>query len=64
MIKKGVFYQTDEPFFVFSTVIRDVVDKHPPLKQKVILGYKTPFMNSEHPPLNQKVILGYKTPKQ
>ena len=45
---KGNFYKTDEPFSVFSTVVRDVADKHEPIKQKLIRGINGYFMNSEH----------------
>ena len=44
---KATFYQTNEHFSVFSTIVRDLVDKHAPLKQKVIRGNNVPFMNSE-----------------
>ena len=41
---KGSFYQHEEAFAVLSLVFRDVVDRHAPLKQKMVRGNNAPFM--------------------
>ena len=43
-IIKGSFNQHKESFAEFSSVFRDVVDRHAPLKQKMVRGNNTPFM--------------------
>ena len=44
----GTFYQTDEPFSVFSTVARDIADKHKLLKQtNSYSGNNALFMNNK-----------------
>ena len=44
---KGSFYQHEEAFAVFSSVFRDVVDRHAPLKQKMVRGNNAPFMTKQ-----------------
>ena len=46
MIKVS-FYQHEEAFAVFSSVFRDVVDRHAPLKQKMVRGNNAPFMTKQ-----------------
>ena len=52
-IIKGSFYQHEEAFPVFSSVFREVVDRHAPLKQKMIHGNNAPFMIKQ---LNKAII--------
>ena len=44
---KGLFYQHEEALAVFSSVFRDVVDRHAPLKQKMVRGNNAPFMTKQ-----------------
>ena len=46
MIKES-FYRHEEAFAVFSSVFRNVVDKHAPLKQKKVCGNNAPFMTKQ-----------------
>ena len=43
---KASFYQHEEAFAVFSSAFRDVVDRHAPLKQKMVRVNNAPFMTS------------------
>ena len=36
---KGSLHQHEKAFAVFSSVFRDLVDRHAPLKQKTVRGY-------------------------
>ena len=45
-IIKGSFYQNEENFAVFSSVFRDVVGRHAPLKQKMVRENNAPFMTN------------------
>ena len=51
---KGSFYQHEEAFAVFSSAFRYFVDRHAPLKQKMVRGNNAPLMTKQ---LN-KAIMG------
>ena len=44
---KGLFYQHEKAFAVFSSVFRDAVDRYLPLKQKTTHGDSAPFMTKQ-----------------
>ena len=44
---KGSFYRHEEVFAVFPSVFRDVLDRHAPLKQKMVRGNNAPFMTKQ-----------------
>ena len=44
---KASFYQHEEAFTVFSSVFRNVVDRHAPFKQKAVRGNNAPFMTKQ-----------------
>ena len=44
---KGLFYQHEKAFAVFSSVFRDAVDRHLPLKQKTTHEDSAPFMTKQ-----------------
>ena len=46
-IIKGSFYQHQKTFAVFSSIFRDVVDRHASLKQKMVHGNNAPFMTKQ-----------------
>ena len=50
---KGFFYQHKEAFAVFSSVFRDLVDRHAPLKRKMVRGSNAPFMTKQ---LNKEIM--------
>ena len=50
---KGSFYQHKGAFAVFSSVFRDVIDRHAPLKQKMVHGSNAPFMTKQ---LNKEIM--------
>ena len=52
-IIKGSFYQHEKAFAVFPSVFRDVVDRHAPLKQKMIHENNAPFMSKQ---LNKEIM--------
>ena len=50
---KGSFHQHEEAFAAFSLVFRDVVDRHAPLKQKMVRGNSAPFITKQ---LNEAIM--------
>ena len=44
---KGLFYQHERAFAVFSSVFRDVAHRHARLKQKTTHGDNGPFMTKQ-----------------
>ena len=50
---KASFYQHEEAFTVFSSVFRNVVDRHAPFKQKAVRGNNAPFMTKQ---LNKVIV--------
>ena len=52
-IIKGSLHQQDVAFAVFSSVYKDLVDRHAPLKQKTVRGNKTPYLTKQ---LNKAIL--------
>ena len=50
---KGSFCQQEQAFALFSSVFRDVVDRHASLKQKTVSGNNAPFMTNQ---LNKAIV--------
>ena len=50
---KGSLHQQEEAFAVFSSVFRDLVDRHAPLKQKTVRGNNTPYLTKQ---LNKAIL--------
>ena len=50
---KGSLYQHEEAFAVFSSVFRDLIDRHAPLKQKTVRGNNTPYLTKQ---LNKAIL--------
>ena len=52
-IIKGSLHQHDEAVAVFSSVFRDLVDRHAPLKQKMVRGNNAPYLTKQ---LNKAIL--------
>ena len=50
---KGSLHQHEEAFAVFSSVFRDLIDRHAPLKQKTVRGNNTPYLTKQ---LNKAIL--------